>query len=370
MSTEVKPTDWDAEDNMWKPTPSGGGSGLPAYTSSDIGKVLTVGEAEPVETVAIIVPEQSVEMTFGRRGDPSDVYYVNGADWSDVSVGDTITLVFDGVEREATVTSDAYFSLLAQVTDGTVTTVTYSFGVHEGETEVSLSPHGPGTFTFTVSLKKVTSVTPSVQTVIVPEQTIALTKGHGTVVGADEDFFANAHGGDSISAVINGESMTMVGADPGGTGVVAFKSPDATMQLGLFDGSVIFYTDAALESVTISATSSVPSVEPKWEAASGGGIVDIAVGTRTAANGADNAIYVNGQELTTLEECATYLESVKNNVLRVYINDIPAGVTSFSTVTNLIVYRAGNMAYGEFIQKLPQTGEINVRTFGYMPPSD
>jgi hypothetical protein len=106
------------------------------------------------------------------------------------------------------------------------------------------------------------------------------------------------------------------------------------------------------------------------EPASGGGIVDIAIGTRTAANGADNAIYVNGQELTTLEECATYLESVKDKVLRVYFPDYPEGVTSIHAVTGLTIYRAGNMAYGEFMQKLPQTGEINVQTFGYMPASD
>lgn len=44
MSTEVKPTDWDAEDNRWEPTPSGGGSGLPPYTSADKGKVLTISQ--------------------------------------------------------------------------------------------------------------------------------------------------------------------------------------------------------------------------------------------------------------------------------------------------------------------------------------
>ena len=48
MSTEVKPTDWDEEDNRWEPTPSGGGSGLPPYTSADKGKVLTIGDASPI----------------------------------------------------------------------------------------------------------------------------------------------------------------------------------------------------------------------------------------------------------------------------------------------------------------------------------
>ena len=36
----------------------GGGSSLPPYTSADKGKVLTVGEVDPVETV--VIPEQTV----------------------------------------------------------------------------------------------------------------------------------------------------------------------------------------------------------------------------------------------------------------------------------------------------------------------
>jgi len=39
----------------------GGGSSLPSYTSSDVGKVLTVGEGELVETV--VAPEQTVTLT-------------------------------------------------------------------------------------------------------------------------------------------------------------------------------------------------------------------------------------------------------------------------------------------------------------------
>lgn len=45
MSTEVKPSDWNEDDNRWEPTPGGGsGGGVPTPTSEDVGKVLTVAE--------------------------------------------------------------------------------------------------------------------------------------------------------------------------------------------------------------------------------------------------------------------------------------------------------------------------------------
>lgn len=51
---------WDGSNWTFGEPTSGGGSGssLPPYTSSDIGKVLTVGAAEPVEKV--VIPEQTV----------------------------------------------------------------------------------------------------------------------------------------------------------------------------------------------------------------------------------------------------------------------------------------------------------------------
>ena len=83
MSTEVKPTDWDAEDNRWEPTPSGGGgSGLPSYTSADKGKFLGLGDGEG--SSVDIVPEQELVIS----GNPTDAtsidnanteYFVNGA---------------------------------------------------------------------------------------------------------------------------------------------------------------------------------------------------------------------------------------------------------------------------------------------------
>lgn len=44
MSTEVKPSDWNEDDNRWEPTPGGGSGGsIPTPTAADEGKVPTVG---------------------------------------------------------------------------------------------------------------------------------------------------------------------------------------------------------------------------------------------------------------------------------------------------------------------------------------
>ena len=51
----------------------GGGSSLPSYTSSDIGKVLTVGEAEPVETV--VIPEQDITVELFELEPLTDSQY-------------------------------------------------------------------------------------------------------------------------------------------------------------------------------------------------------------------------------------------------------------------------------------------------------
>lgn len=61
-----------------------GGSSLPSYSSSDIGKVLTVGEAEPVA----VVPEQTVSLTDG-------VGQLANFDFSALSVGDVVSITID-----------------------------------------------------------------------------------------------------------------------------------------------------------------------------------------------------------------------------------------------------------------------------------
>lgn len=64
---------------------SSGGSSLPEYTSADLGKVLTVGEAEPVAAV----PEQTVTV----EGDPS---FVENADASYFVTGQAAVMKING----------------------------------------------------------------------------------------------------------------------------------------------------------------------------------------------------------------------------------------------------------------------------------
>jgi len=81
-----------------------GGSSLPSYSSSDIGKVLTVGEgSETVQTV--IVPQQTVNFVEGTAS-LSNVAMT----YDDLVVGDTATLHISDVaqsnEYEMTVTAE------------------------------------------------------------------------------------------------------------------------------------------------------------------------------------------------------------------------------------------------------------------------
>lgn len=109
MSTEVKPTDWDAEDNRWEPTPSGGGGGgssLPSYSSADIGKFLAIGEGG--SALQTVIPEQTVTIEFsGGQG----VYIfpdnagVNKAFFQNAQEGDVCTIVIDDTEVESTATN-------------------------------------------------------------------------------------------------------------------------------------------------------------------------------------------------------------------------------------------------------------------------
>jgi len=73
---------------------------VPKPTTSDIGKVLTVGEgSETVQTV--IVPEQTVTLTVQQGGQPGAVV-LTGADFSSVSVGTVALMSVNGVTRTVT----------------------------------------------------------------------------------------------------------------------------------------------------------------------------------------------------------------------------------------------------------------------------
>lgn len=146
MSTEVKPTDWDAEDNRWEPTPSGGGSGLPPYTSADKDKVLTIGEGEGSVTT-VIVPEQ----TMAVSDSPSPVV---GADSSAFVVGATAILVAHGernVGGEYTLTCVEKKGIKGFAGDR----APLAFFLYEGSVLVRGSEEDTWTFSLTASVPSV-----------------------------------------------------------------------------------------------------------------------------------------------------------------------------------------------------------------------
>ena len=73
----------------------GGGSSLPSYTTSDIGKVLTVVEDAEHPVEGIIIPEQTVTYS------DDSVLIPNAGTFGDLSYGDAFTLIVNGNSYEA-----------------------------------------------------------------------------------------------------------------------------------------------------------------------------------------------------------------------------------------------------------------------------
>lgn len=128
-----------------------GGGGLPAYSPSDIGKVLTLGEgSETVQTV--IVPEQTV--TFSDE--PVLLTNANENAFKNLRSGETANAVINGVSYVAT-----SFDLMGTVAYGvsldqdTALFIKYS----EDMGGVVLNGDAPGTYTISMAAS-VTGVEP------------------------------------------------------------------------------------------------------------------------------------------------------------------------------------------------------------------
>lgn len=97
---------------------SGGGSALPAYTSADIGKVLTVGEVETEEKETIVLcTEQTVTLTMQALM----VNLTASEDANRLAVGDTVSATINGEQYSATADAVddcviAYFSNNTHIT--------------------------------------------------------------------------------------------------------------------------------------------------------------------------------------------------------------------------------------------------------------
>lgn len=150
MSTEVKPTDWDAEDNMWEPTPSGGGSGLPSYTSADIGKVLTVGEGGELtwsfnqggggefSTATVTIVNATTENLSIGRYPP----YIEDGEY--IAYGDEITITRNGIQSFSAVLYKNFAGLqfnegLTFTTSGSVEIDEYNYASISGDCTITIT---------------------------------------------------------------------------------------------------------------------------------------------------------------------------------------------------------------------------------------
>ena len=121
----------------------GGGSGLPAYSSSDIGKVMTLGEGSESET-ATIVPEQTV--TFSDE--PVLLTNVNENTFQNLTPGETANAVINGVSYVATSFDTAGTVVYGVSLDpDTALFIAYS----EEMKGVVLTGDAPGTYTISLT---------------------------------------------------------------------------------------------------------------------------------------------------------------------------------------------------------------------------
>ena len=120
--------------------------------------------------------------------------------------------------------------------------------------------------------------TETVQTVVVPEQTVTVS-GESPIAeltGVDTSFFATLNDGDVVPIVVNGTTYNLTGhseagvfvlAPDGGSGVRIMYFPIETQ--GIPAGTYLVASESG--TYTVSVTVSALKVEPKWESPQGGG---------------------------------------------------------------------------------------------------
>ena len=109
--------------------------------------------------------------------------------------------------------------------------------------------------------------------VVVPEQTVTMeiVDGYGDAeISGNYDFFQNANEGDILNATIDENQVVLTGTrytPPIGDPFIAFESGDIAIHINQFGTLMLSLEnqDAGTRTITVSATASVPSVEPKWE---------------------------------------------------------------------------------------------------------
>ena len=129
---------WHGSDwSFAEPTPGGGGSSLPPYTSADKGKVLTLGDGSESETV-VVVPEQTVTV------DDVEATLLN-VDTSGFAVGVIATMSVNGTDYSVTAEEDSG-AIVFPATDKDHEYVIF----YDGETAV-FTPDAPGTYTVSLT---------------------------------------------------------------------------------------------------------------------------------------------------------------------------------------------------------------------------
>ena len=129
---------WNGSDwSFAEPTPGGGGSSLPPYTSADKGKVLTLGDGSESETV-VVVPEQTVTV------DDVEATLLN-VDTSGFAVGVIATMSVNGTDYSVTAEEDSG-AIVFPATDKDHEYVIF----YDGETAV-FTPDAPGTYTVSLT---------------------------------------------------------------------------------------------------------------------------------------------------------------------------------------------------------------------------
>lgn len=327
---------WDGSNwTFGEPTSGGSGSSLPPYTSSDIGKVLTVGEAE-AKTV-VVVPEQTVNFTVnGRTGCKGTV--------SDI---DAASLV-DGASVVVKAAGTSYFCTYAsgEISDGTLLLV-----VDDGAISISgVILSGPKFVSATAS------VPPTTTTVIVPEQTVTIVEGGSYLTNAD---FSSVSVGTSGTMTIDADSFPVVAQDL--DGMIGFMAEDGGESYAIAtDGTDVFFETSITGTHTVSLAVSVPSVGPKWEAANGVYLVHVDGETMTIVENFDDVAeaFTKMPVYLDMEEDGLLLLSTKEGTKIVgYIFQalpIAAGTAGKLTISKVAITSDGNISFRTYTADITQ----------------
>ena len=351
----------------------------PDYTAADKGKVLGLGDADPVVTT--IVPEQSLTVTAD-----SDATVAN-VDAELFVVGAEGTLIVDEDSFNVTITDtdphnpDPMFECYKD-------NVVYAMYMEDGAYHFYVSDDNTGDLipgTYTVSLSSL--VAPTTQTVIVPEQTVTMeiVEGIGDAeLTGDSDFVRNANEGDILNATIDGDTIVLTAesvSPPIGDPYIIFASDNVEIGLNALTNNIfvaLLNQVGETKTITISATASVPAVEPKWTQASVGSgpfiIYADPNGTATSESGGTVAVIpttVLGTDLMDVYDFNTFMWKQPLYVNWPAVTSIGGAIWDYATASylsmvedltavtdNQVIYKSATIEYKLRIDEIDPSAPI------------